>query len=82
MPGIEESRCILVTGATSGIGRALALNLARLPSKPRVVAAGRRQNKLDELRKEGLETVPLDLDTDALTLKKSVDFILDKYPQA
>ncbi|XP_006454495.1 hypothetical protein AGABI2DRAFT_182469 [Agaricus bisporus var. bisporus H97] len=81
MPGIEESKCILVTGATAGIGRALALSLAKLPSKPQVIAAGRRQSRLDELRKEGLETLQLDLDTDALTLKKSVDFILEKYPQ-
>jgi NADP-dependent 3-hydroxy acid dehydrogenase YdfG len=81
MLGIEESKCILVTGATAGIGRALALSLAKLPSKPQVIAAGRRLDRLDELRKEGLETVPLDLDTDTLTLKKSVDSILEKYPQ-
>lgn len=80
MPGIEESKCILVTGATAGIGRALALSLVKLPSKPQVIAAGRRRDRLEELKKAGLETIQLDLDTDANSLKNSVDFILDKYP--
>jgi short-subunit dehydrogenase involved in D-alanine esterification of teichoic acids len=81
MPGIEGSKCILVTGATAGIGRALALSLAKLPSKPQVIAAGRRQDRLDELKKAGLETLQLELNTDAISIKKSVDHLLEKYPQ-
>ncbi|KAF5355744.1 hypothetical protein D9756_003933 [Leucocoprinus leucothites] len=81
MPGIEQSKCILVTGATAGIGRSLALALARLPSKPQVIATGRRQHRLDELKSAGLEVVQLELDTDAASLKKFVDSNLEKYPQ-
>jgi len=44
------SRTILVTGATSGIGRALALRLAAAGS--RVVACGRREDRLRELESE------------------------------
>ncbi|KXN89845.1 hypothetical protein AN958_04849 [Leucoagaricus sp. SymC.cos] len=81
MPSIEESKCILVTGATAGIGRALALALAKLPSKPQVIAAGRRQDRLRELKDAGLETFELELDADAASLKRTVDVILEKYPQ-
>ena len=56
-PSVEESKCILVTGATAGIGRVLALALARLSSKPQVIATGRRQ---DELKTAGLEVFQLE----------------------
>ena len=80
MHSIDDSKCILVTGATSGIGRALALALAALPSKPRVIAAGRRRDRLDELAKAGLETVEVDVNTDSNTLKKFADSVVEKYP--
>jgi NAD(P)-dependent dehydrogenase (short-subunit alcohol dehydrogenase family) len=57
---------ILVTGATSGLGRDAALHLARLGH--RVFATGRNRAALDELQREAgrlsLETVVLDV-TDA-----------------
>jgi len=81
MPGIEASKCILITGATAGIGRSLALALAKLPSQPQVIATGRRQDRLDELKIAGLEVFQLEFDTDIASLKKSVDSILEKYPQ-
>jgi len=81
MPGIETSKCILITGATAGIGRSLALALAKLPSQPQVIATGRRQDRLDELKIAGLEVFQLEFDTDMGSLKKSVDSILEKYPQ-
>ena len=80
MPTIDESKCILVIGATSGIGRALALRLATLPSKPRVIAAGRRKERLQELAKAGLETIDIDVDTDNATLKKFAERIIQQYP--
>ena len=49
--GISECRCILIIGATAGIGRALALALLDLPSKPTVIIGGRRKERLDELTK-------------------------------
>ncbi|KAJ3499050.1 hypothetical protein NLJ89_g10140 [Agrocybe chaxingu] len=80
MPTIDDSKCILVTGATSGIGRSLALALAQLPNKPTVVGAGRRKERLEELTKADLEAFPLELGTDFDALKKSVDELLEKYP--
>lgn len=71
---------MLITGATSGIGRALAQSIARLPSKPCVIAAGRRQERLDKLAKEGLETVQLDVEASHDALKKFADEIVLKYP--
>ncbi|KAG5728622.1 hypothetical protein E4T56_gene1997, partial [Termitomyces sp. T112] len=76
---ISSSKCILVTGATSGIGRALAIALAALPSRPQVIAAGRRQSRLDELAESDLETVQVNLDTDAKGLKAFTDSVLRKY---
>lgn len=81
-PTINDSKCVLVTGATAGIGRALATAIAKLPSKPQVVAAGRRQERLDELKEaEGIETVKMDTDTDFDTIRKYVDHLVKKYPE-
>lgn len=58
-----QSRIVLVTGATSGIGRATALLLAR--SGHRVLATGRKAALLNELEREAaglaLETFLLDV---------------------
>lgn len=80
MPGIDDSKCVLVTGATSGIGGALARAIASLPSHPRVIGAGRREDRLEELSKEGFATVQVDLDTDKDSLKKFVTDLLKNYP--
>ncbi|KAK2462238.1 hypothetical protein APHAL10511_005734 [Amanita phalloides] len=80
MPSIDDSKCILVTGATAGIGRALSLALAKLPSKPRVIGLGRREDRLKELAKAGLETIQFDSNTDSKNLKTFADGVLEKYP--
>ncbi|KAJ7275318.1 hypothetical protein B0H12DRAFT_1266294 [Mycena haematopus] len=77
---IDVAKCILVIGATSGIGRALALAISELPSRPMVIAAGRRQDRLKELEKKNLETMQIDVAADLETLKKTVDSVLVKYP--
>jgi len=63
---MTESKTVLITGATAGIGRETALHLARLGH--RVFATGRKTEALAELEKEAgdltLETIPLDV-TDA-----------------
>lgn len=80
MPSIDDSKCVLVTGATAGIGRALALAIADLPSHPRVVAVGRRQDRLQELANHNLDTIQADLDADKHSLKSFVDNVLQKFP--
>ncbi|PFH54657.1 hypothetical protein AMATHDRAFT_72427 [Amanita thiersii Skay4041] len=81
MRSIDDCKCVLVTGATSGIGRALALAIASLPTSPKVIGAGRRSGRLEQLAQAGLDTVHVDLDTDKLSLKRFADDIIDKYPQ-
>ena len=55
------SLTVLVTGATAGFGRAIALRLVR--DGHRVIAAGRRTERLDALKREGGEAIlPLVLD--------------------
>jgi len=81
MPSVDDSKCILVTGATSGIGRSLALALAKLPSRPQIIATGRRKERLEELNKiGGIHAVSLDLNTDLDTLKKSVEDLINRFP--
>ena len=56
-----EGKVIIVTGASSGIGRALALALGR--ERARLVLVARRQGRLNELQAEiGGETLSLPLD--------------------
>ncbi|KAF4622988.1 hypothetical protein D9613_001971 [Agrocybe pediades] len=80
MPSIDDSKCVLITGGTSGIGRALALDIAKLPSHPKVIATGRRKDRLDELSAAGLQAEYLDLSADTTALKKSVDDLIARYP--
>lgn len=73
---------MLVIGATSGIGRALALAIHALPSKPTVIVAGRRQDRLDELERkdERLETAKIDVNSGRGALKSFVHDLTAKYP--
>lgn len=80
MPGIDLSKSVLITGATSGIGRALAYKIKALPGEPQVIVAGRRQDRLDELAKAGFETYRMDVGSDRATLKKDVETLLARYP--
>jgi short-subunit dehydrogenase involved in D-alanine esterification of teichoic acids len=82
MPGIELSKCVFITGGTSGIGRALGYKIKDLPNKPQVIMAGRRQERLDELAKDGFQTVRMDLSIDRASLKKEAEQLLAKYPDA
>ena len=58
-----ERKIALITGATSGIGKACALILAK--NGYHIIATGRRAERLDELKKEvpsGIEVLPLVFD--------------------
>ncbi|RPD81980.1 NAD(P)-binding protein [Lentinus tigrinus ALCF2SS1-7] len=84
MTNIKDAKCVLVIGATAGIGRALALAIHDLDSKPTVIAAGRRQERLDELAaKSGdsrIKTVQVDINTTYDKLKQFVDDLTGRYP--
>ena len=85
MPSINDVRCILIIGSTSGLGRALALSILDLPSKPTVLVCGRRQERLDELVSSHgadgrLKAINLDVNAERSTLKSAVDDIIRNYP--
>lgn len=66
-----EGKVAIVTGATSGIGRATALGLAR--EGARVAGVGRRQDALDSLAGEGIRTYSADLTSDDETARLCED---------
>ena len=81
-PNIADAKCILVLGATAGIGRELAIAIHDLPSKPTVIVAGRRQNRLDELSHahKRMHSVCFDISGDRKVLEQFVKSILKEYP--
>ncbi len=71
---MKHSKTILITGATSGIGRNAALELARVGH--RVIATGRNVVALESLRAEakGTQLTTLSLDvTDAVSIRAAAD---------
>ncbi|KAH9898056.1 NAD-P-binding protein [Cubamyces lactineus] len=83
MPGIKDAKCVLALGATSGIGRALALAMHGLDTKPTVIVAGRRQDRLDELAKQGkrIKTTRVDINTGENELKEFVQRTISTFPE-
>ncbi|SMD15260.1 SDR family oxidoreductase [Kibdelosporangium aridum] len=81
--GKLDGRRIVITGASSGIGRATALKVAAAGGIPLLVA--RRATELDELRTEIVAaggqayTYPCDL-TDAESVTKTVALMLEEHP--
>src|SRR5581483_2531766 len=53
MPESLQDQVVIVIGASSGIGRATAIMMAREGAK--VMASARRQDRLDQLKKEMLD---------------------------
>jgi NAD(P)-dependent dehydrogenase (short-subunit alcohol dehydrogenase family) len=68
----EPSKAVLITGCSSGIGRATALRLAR--SGWKVYATARRPQTISELREAGCETLALDV-TDEGSIQAAVDHV-------
>jgi NAD(P)-dependent dehydrogenase (short-subunit alcohol dehydrogenase family) len=70
----ENSSAVLITGCSSGIGRATALRLAAEGFK--VYATARRPETIADLRDRGCETLPLDvLDEDSM--QRAVETVSD-----
>ncbi|TFY80424.1 hypothetical protein EWM64_g3589 [Hericium alpestre] len=85
---INNSKCVLIIGATAGIGRALALSIHALPSRPTVIVTGRRQDRLDELaalsEQDGrgkMAAVQLDIGGSRDDVVQSIQNIIDTYPE-
>jgi NAD(P)-dependent dehydrogenase (short-subunit alcohol dehydrogenase family) len=68
-PMAEPSKAVLITGCSSGIGRATAQRLARGGWK--VYATARRPESIAELREDGCETLALDV-TDEQSMQAAV----------
>jgi NAD(P)-dependent dehydrogenase (short-subunit alcohol dehydrogenase family) len=66
----EPSKAVLITGCSSGIGRATALRLAR--GGWRVYATARRPETLGDLREAGCDTLALDV-TDEQSMQSAVE---------
>ncbi|MGZ8177436.1 SDR family oxidoreductase [Williamsia sp. SKLECPSW1] len=73
-------RTIVIPGATSGIGRALAVALHDAGNT--VIAGGRRRALLDDLAAEhpGIETVVVDV-ADPASIAAATADVLDRFPQ-
>ena len=80
-PNIRDARCVLVIGATAGIGRELAMAIHALPHKPTVIVTGRRQERLDELSDKGsrVEHMQLDVTAGRAALKEFVEKAVTQY---
>lgn len=70
---MSSAKSILITGCSSGIGYCVAKNL--LERGYRVFATARKQEDVDRLNAEGLESLQLDLD-DSDSIRSAVDQIL------
>jgi NAD(P)-dependent dehydrogenase (short-subunit alcohol dehydrogenase family) len=68
----EPSKAVLITGCSSGIGRASAERLAR--SGWKVYATARRPETISGLREAGCETLALDV-TDEQSMRAAVDAV-------
>jgi NAD(P)-dependent dehydrogenase (short-subunit alcohol dehydrogenase family) len=66
---MQESRVVLITGCSSGIGRALAQELHKRGL--RVYASARRPETLEDLTREGIQAIKLDV-TSADDIQRTV----------
>ena len=70
-----KSRTVLITGCSSGIGRAAALGLKK--RNWRVFASARKKEDVRELKKSGFASHLLDV-SDSKSIKEAVDWVLQE----
>lgn len=70
---MEAKKSVLITGCSSGIGRALAFGLNARGY--RVFAAARKDEDIGALREAGLESVALDLES-STSIRQAVEYVL------
>lgn len=70
-----KNKVVLITGCSSGIGRHAAFALKQRGY--RVFASARKQENVNELIEQGLESVQLDLANSA-SIQQAVDIVLDR----
>lgn len=71
---MKRSEAVLITGCSTGIGRATALRLAKAGRT--VYATARREEAIADLRDAGCRTLPLDV-TDEASMRSAVDHVVD-----
>ena len=71
-PMAEESKAVLITGCSSGIGHETARHLAEKGHK--VYATARRPESIEDLKAAGCETLPCDV-TDEASMKACVEAV-------
>ncbi|CAF0881792.1 unnamed protein product [Rotaria sordida] len=82
-----KNNVVWITGASSGIGRALAKELIRLSPSTRLVLSARREDELHSLVAElpvnpdQCLVLPLDLETHEYGFQSKVDIVLDRFNQ-
>ena len=83
-----SAKCVLVIGATSGIGKDLALAIHRLPSKPTVIVSGRRTDRLDEIIRSNssperglIASKQVDVKSNAASLKSYAESVVAEHPE-
>lgn len=72
---VSKSKSILITGCSSGIGNCVAKKLSERGY--RVFATARKQDDVDRLQTEGLESLQLDLN-DSGSIQSAIDQILQQ----
>ena len=79
---VFKPKCVLVTGATSGIGQSLAQAIYRQYPGTKIIATGRRQDRLDQISagKDRIYGRRLDQNAGQNDLKSWVKELLTDHP--
>lgn len=74
----RHHKTVLITGCSSGIGRALAIEAHK--QGYHVIATARRVERLEDLQKQGIDCLPLDVNDSEAIINIRNNFINSKQP--